>query len=100
MKITDIFEAKAVASHWTETASNRVAYLGQGLFPVTGRALRRFIGDQTQDLIQIQVNGRNFSGKKIRVAQNIFDNGGKFRRKRRFCELFVLLGVHRKTPFP
>ena len=33
MKITDIFEAKAVASHWTETASNRVAYLGQGLFP-------------------------------------------------------------------
>lgn len=33
MKITDIFGAKAVASHWTETASNRIAYLGQALFP-------------------------------------------------------------------
>lgn len=33
MRITDIFNAKAVASHWTETASNRVPYLGQGLFP-------------------------------------------------------------------
>ncbi len=33
MKITDIFDSKAVASHWTETASNRVPYLGQGLFP-------------------------------------------------------------------
>lgn len=33
MNITDIFEAKAVASHWTETASNRIPYLGQGLFP-------------------------------------------------------------------
>lgn len=32
MKITDIFGAKAVASHWTETASNRIAYLGQALF--------------------------------------------------------------------
>lgn len=33
MLITDVFEARAVASHWTETASNRIPYLGQGFFP-------------------------------------------------------------------
>lgn len=33
MRITDILNAKAVASHWTETASNRTPYLGQGFFP-------------------------------------------------------------------
>ena len=33
MRITEIFDAKAVASHWTETASNRIPYLGQGFFP-------------------------------------------------------------------
>lgn len=33
MRITEIFSAKAVASHWTETASNRIPYLGLGFFP-------------------------------------------------------------------
>lgn len=33
MLITDIFTAKALAAHWTETASNRIPYLGQAFFP-------------------------------------------------------------------
>lgn len=33
MLMTDVFTARALASHWTETASNRIPYLGDGLFP-------------------------------------------------------------------
>lgn len=32
MKITEIFNAKAVAANWTEAASNKEAYLGEGFF--------------------------------------------------------------------
>lgn len=33
MRITDIFSARAVAARETEAASNRIPYLGEGLFP-------------------------------------------------------------------
>lgn len=33
MRITDIFGARAVAARQTEVASNRIPYLGEGLFP-------------------------------------------------------------------
>jgi hypothetical protein len=33
MRITEVFHSKAIASHWTEAASNRLAYVGAGLFP-------------------------------------------------------------------
>lgn len=33
MKITDVFSAKAIASHWTEVASNKIPYLGKAFFP-------------------------------------------------------------------
>lgn len=33
MKLTDIFNAKAVADNYTEAASNKEAYLGTGFFP-------------------------------------------------------------------
>lgn len=33
MKITEIFNAKAIAANWTEAASNKEAYLGEGFFP-------------------------------------------------------------------
>lgn len=33
MKITEVFNSKAIALEQTEVASNRIAYLGQGFFP-------------------------------------------------------------------
>lgn len=33
MRITDIFGARAIAARQTEVASNRIPYLGEGLFP-------------------------------------------------------------------
>lgn len=33
MKLSDVFTAEAIALHYTNTASNRIAYLGTGFFP-------------------------------------------------------------------
>lgn len=33
MRLTEVFSAKSIANHWTEAASNREEYLGEGLFP-------------------------------------------------------------------
>lgn len=33
MRLTDVFSAKTIAARWTEAASNRIEYLGEGLFP-------------------------------------------------------------------
>ncbi len=33
MRISDVFTAKSIAAQWTEAASNKIDYLGAGLFP-------------------------------------------------------------------
>lgn len=33
MKLTDLFNAKAIAANWTEVSSNAIPYLGSGFFP-------------------------------------------------------------------
>lgn len=33
MRLTDVFSARTIAARWTEAASNRIEYLGEGLFP-------------------------------------------------------------------
>ena len=33
MKLSDAFNAKAIALNYTTDASNRIPYLGEGLFP-------------------------------------------------------------------
>ena len=38
MKLTDIFNAEAIAANFTEAASNRTPYLGTGFFPATKKA--------------------------------------------------------------
>ena len=38
MNIIDVFTPAAVAAYWTEVGSNRVPYLGEGLFPVQKKA--------------------------------------------------------------
>ena len=38
MKMTDAFNSKAIAAVFTETASNKIAYLGAGLFPAKKKA--------------------------------------------------------------
>ena len=38
MKLTDVFNAEAIAAHYTEVASNKVPYLGTGFFPAKKKA--------------------------------------------------------------
>lgn len=38
MKLTDVFNAKAIAANWTEVASNAIPYLGTGFFPSQKKA--------------------------------------------------------------
>lgn len=38
MKLTDVFNAKAIAANFTDDASNRIPYLGEGLFPAQKKA--------------------------------------------------------------
>ena len=38
MKITDIFNSKAIALNYTEVASNAIPYLGSGFFPANKKA--------------------------------------------------------------
>lgn len=38
MNITEVFTPAAVAAYWTEVGSNRIAYLGEGLFPAQKKA--------------------------------------------------------------
>lgn len=38
MKLTDVFDAKAIAAHYTEVASNAEPYLGSGFFPAKKKA--------------------------------------------------------------
>lgn len=33
MRLTEVFSARSIAARWTEAASNRTEYLGEGLFP-------------------------------------------------------------------
>lgn len=33
MRLTEVFSARSIAARWTEAASNRIEYLGEGLFP-------------------------------------------------------------------
>lgn len=38
MKLNDVITAKAIATHWTEAASNKQEYLGAGFFPAKKKA--------------------------------------------------------------
>ena len=38
MRLTEVFTPKAIASQWTENASNRIPYLGEALFPAKKKA--------------------------------------------------------------
>ena len=38
MKLSDFFSAKTIAANWSEASSNRIPYLGEGLFPSKKKA--------------------------------------------------------------
>ena len=38
MNLYELFTPAAIAMNWTEAASNRIAYLGEGLFPARKQA--------------------------------------------------------------
>ena len=38
MNLVELFTPKAIAANWTEVASNRIPYLGEGLFPARKKA--------------------------------------------------------------
>lgn len=67
MKLTDVFNAKAIASNWTEVASNSIAYLGSGFFPSKKKA--------GLDLKWI----KGHKGLPVSLAPSAFDAKSKFR---------------------
>ncbi len=69
MKLTDVFDADAVAINWTEAASNREPYLGEGLFPSDKKA--------GLDLKWI----KGYKGLPVSLAPSTFDAPPKFRER-------------------
>lgn len=67
MKLTDVFNSKAIAANWTEVASNRIAYLGTGFFPAKKKA--------GLDLKWI----KGHKGLPVSLAPSAFDAKTKFR---------------------
>ncbi len=67
MKLTDIFTAEAIGANYTEVASNRIPYLGTGLFPAAKKA--------GLDLKWI----RGHKGLAVSLMPSNFDSKSKFR---------------------
>lgn len=67
MKLTDVFNAEAIALNWTEVASNSIAYLGAGFFPAKKKA--------GLDLKWI----KGHKGLPVSLAPSAFDAKSKFR---------------------
>lgn len=67
MKLSDIFDAQAVAANWTEVASNAIPYLGTGFFPSKKKA--------GLDLKWIKGN----KGLPVSLAPSNFDAKSTFR---------------------
>ena len=67
MKLRDIFNSAAIALNYTEAASNRIPYLGSGLFPATKKA----------GLDLKWIKGHN--GLPVSLAPSNFDAKSSFR---------------------
>lgn len=67
MRLSDVFTAKAIALNYTQTASNKIPYLGAGLFPA-----KKKMG---LDLKWIKGN----KGLPVSLAPSTFDAKSKFR---------------------
>lgn len=67
MKLTDIFTAEAIALNYTEVASNKIPYLGTGLFPAKKK--------QGLDLKWL----RGAKGLPVSLAASNFDAKARFR---------------------
>ncbi len=67
MKLSDLFHAKAIASNYTEAASNDIPYLGTGLFPAKKKA--------GLDLSWI----KGHKGLPVMLAPSSFDTKSTFR---------------------
>lgn len=67
MKLSDVFTAEAIALHYTNAASNKMAYLGTGFFPAQKKA----------GLDLKWIKGHN--GLPVTLAPSAFDAKSKFR---------------------
>ena len=67
MKLTDVFNAEAIALNYTETASNTIPYYGVGLFPAQKKA--------GLDLKWL----KGHKGLPVSLAPSAFDAKSKFR---------------------
>ena len=72
MKITDIFNAKAVAAHWTEVAANKIPYLGKAFF-----VNRKKMGLDISDI-------RGHKGLPVSLAPSNFDAKSTLRAREGF----------------
>lgn len=67
MKLSDVFNAEAIAANYTEAASNKIPYLGEGLFPAQKKA--------GLDLKWI----KGHKGLPVSLAPSVFDTKSRFR---------------------
>lgn len=72
MRITDIFTPKAIAAQYTEVASNRIPYLGAGLFPNAKK--------MGLDLALIKAH----KGLNVKLAPSNFDAKATLRARGKF----------------
>ena len=52
MNITEIFTPKAIAMNWEEVYSNRLPYLGEGLFPAKKKRAWILVGSKATRVCQ------------------------------------------------
>lgn len=67
MKLSDVFNAKAIAYNYSEAGSNAIPYLGEGLFPAEKKA--------GLDLKWV----KGYKGLPVSLAPSNFDTKSKFR---------------------
>lgn len=72
MNIQEVLTPRAIAAHWTESASNRIPYLGAGLFPARKKAgldLRFFRGHKG---LPVSLAPSNFDAKATLMERGDF----------------------------
>lgn len=84
MRITDIFGARAVAARQTEVASNRIPYLGEGLFPSEQKLGLDLKFIKTHKGLPVSLAPSNFDAKstlRAREGFTVFKNEMAFFRE-------------------
>ncbi len=85
MKLSDVYNAEAIAANYTEAASNKIPYLGEGFFPAQKKA----------GLDMKWIKGHK--GLPVSLAPSAFDVKSKFRDRVGISELETEMPFFRES---